>query len=179
MQLSDEPTEVISPEVLDRMTEVIRHRGPDDVGTYAAPGIAIGVRRLEHRRRRGGSPAVPERRRLRSGRHRTVSSTSMPRSEIDSAPTGTASRVAATPRSSRTSTRRTGTTSRRGFAGCSGSSCGTRRGVARSLRATGWASSPSTIRPPATGSCSRRSSRACSRPGSSTSSSTMPRSTRI
>ena len=46
VQLGGEPTEVISPEVLGRMTEVIRHRGPDDVGTYAAPGIAIGVRRL-------------------------------------------------------------------------------------------------------------------------------------
>jgi len=46
VQLGGEPTEVISPEVLDRMTDVIRHRGPDDVGTYTAPGIAIGVRRL-------------------------------------------------------------------------------------------------------------------------------------
>ena len=46
VQLSGEPIEVISPEALDRMTEAIRHRGPDDVGRYAAPGIAIGVRRL-------------------------------------------------------------------------------------------------------------------------------------
>jgi asparagine synthase (glutamine-hydrolysing) len=46
IQLGGEATEVISPEVLDRMTEVIRHRGPDDVGTYTAPGVAIGVRRL-------------------------------------------------------------------------------------------------------------------------------------
>jgi asparagine synthase (glutamine-hydrolysing) len=46
VQLGGEPTEVISPEVLDRMTDVIRHRGPDDVGTYTAPGVAIGVRRL-------------------------------------------------------------------------------------------------------------------------------------
>ena len=46
VQLSGAPTEVISPEALERMTEVIRHRGPDDVGSYAAPGIAIGVRRL-------------------------------------------------------------------------------------------------------------------------------------
>jgi asparagine synthase (glutamine-hydrolysing) len=28
------------------MTEVLRHRGPDDVGTYMAPGVALGVRRL-------------------------------------------------------------------------------------------------------------------------------------
>ncbi len=46
VQLADGPAEVISLDVLDRMTEVIRHRGPDDVGTHVAPGIAIGVRRL-------------------------------------------------------------------------------------------------------------------------------------
>ena len=46
VQLTGEPVEVIAGEVLDRMTDVISHRGPDDVGTYAAPGIAIGVRRL-------------------------------------------------------------------------------------------------------------------------------------
>jgi asparagine synthase (glutamine-hydrolysing) len=46
VQLTGDPAEVIAPDVLDRMTEVIRHRGPDDVGTYTAPGIAIGVRRL-------------------------------------------------------------------------------------------------------------------------------------
>jgi asparagine synthase (glutamine-hydrolysing) len=37
---------VVAPETLGRMTEVMRHRGPDDGGTYTGPGIAIGVRRL-------------------------------------------------------------------------------------------------------------------------------------
>jgi asparagine synthase (glutamine-hydrolysing) len=34
------------PAVLDRMTDVLTHRGPDDRGTYAEPGAALGVRRL-------------------------------------------------------------------------------------------------------------------------------------
>jgi asparagine synthase (glutamine-hydrolysing) len=37
---------VASPEQLDRMTDVMTHRGPNDRGTYTAPGIALGVRRL-------------------------------------------------------------------------------------------------------------------------------------
>jgi asparagine synthase (glutamine-hydrolysing) len=32
--------------VLDRMTDAMTHRGPNDRGTYAANGIALGVRRL-------------------------------------------------------------------------------------------------------------------------------------
>jgi asparagine synthase (glutamine-hydrolysing) len=46
VQLRGEPVSVISTEALERMTDVIRHRGPDDVGTYTAPGVALGVRRL-------------------------------------------------------------------------------------------------------------------------------------
>jgi asparagine synthase (glutamine-hydrolysing) len=37
---------VIAPEGLDRMTDAMTHRGPNDRGTYRAPGIALGVRRL-------------------------------------------------------------------------------------------------------------------------------------
>ncbi len=33
-------------EELERMLEALRHRGPDDEGTYFAPGVAIGMRRL-------------------------------------------------------------------------------------------------------------------------------------
>ena len=32
--------------VLDRMCRVIRHRGPDDQGTFMSGGVAIGMRRL-------------------------------------------------------------------------------------------------------------------------------------
>ena len=46
VQIGGEPREVIAPHMLEQMTEIIRHRGPDDVGTYEAPGIALGVRRL-------------------------------------------------------------------------------------------------------------------------------------
>jgi asparagine synthase (glutamine-hydrolysing) len=37
---------VIAPEGLDRMTDVMTHRGPNDRGTYLADGIGLGVRRL-------------------------------------------------------------------------------------------------------------------------------------
>jgi len=37
---------VIPPETLDVMTDLMTHRGPDDRGTYHAPGVAFGVRRL-------------------------------------------------------------------------------------------------------------------------------------
>ena len=37
---------VIDQDQLDRMTDVMRHRGPDDRGTHRAPGMAFGARRL-------------------------------------------------------------------------------------------------------------------------------------
>jgi asparagine synthase (glutamine-hydrolysing) len=46
VQLRGEPRPVVAPEVLDRMTDAMTHRGPDDRGTYAADGVALGVRRL-------------------------------------------------------------------------------------------------------------------------------------
>jgi asparagine synthase (glutamine-hydrolysing) len=46
IQVGGTPREVVMPAVLDRMTDVLTHRGPDDRGTYAEPGAALGVRRL-------------------------------------------------------------------------------------------------------------------------------------
>jgi asparagine synthase (glutamine-hydrolysing) len=46
VQVGGEPREVVSPAILDAMTDAMTHRGPDDRGTYASPGIALGVRRL-------------------------------------------------------------------------------------------------------------------------------------
>ena len=37
---------MIAPDVLDRMTDAMTHRGPNDRGTFVADGIALGVRRL-------------------------------------------------------------------------------------------------------------------------------------
>ena len=37
---------MVSPETLDRMTDLMTHRGPDDRGVYLGDGVAIGVRRL-------------------------------------------------------------------------------------------------------------------------------------
>jgi asparagine synthase (glutamine-hydrolysing) len=37
---------VVEPVVLDAMTDALRHRGPDDRGTFVADGVALGARRL-------------------------------------------------------------------------------------------------------------------------------------
>ena len=46
VQLGGEPRRVLEPGVLDWMTDVMAHRGPNDRGTYCAPGVELGVRRL-------------------------------------------------------------------------------------------------------------------------------------
>ena len=46
VQLGGEPRRVVAPDVLDQMTDAMTHRGPNDRGTYAAEGVALGVRRL-------------------------------------------------------------------------------------------------------------------------------------
>jgi asparagine synthase (glutamine-hydrolysing) len=46
VQIDGSPRSVIAPERLDLMTDVMRHRGPNDRGTLHRPGVALGVRRL-------------------------------------------------------------------------------------------------------------------------------------
>jgi asparagine synthase (glutamine-hydrolysing) len=46
VQLRGEPRPVLAPDTLDRMTDAMTHRGPNDRGTYAADGVALGARRL-------------------------------------------------------------------------------------------------------------------------------------
>ena len=46
VQISGTPRPVVATEILDRMTDVMTHRGPNDRGTYASLGVALGVRRL-------------------------------------------------------------------------------------------------------------------------------------
>jgi asparagine synthase (glutamine-hydrolysing) len=46
VQIDGAPRQVVAPFVLDRMTDAMVHRGPNDRGTHEAPGIALGVRRL-------------------------------------------------------------------------------------------------------------------------------------
>jgi len=46
IQIGGTPRPVVAAEVLDRMTDTMTHRGPDDRGTYACDGAALGVRRL-------------------------------------------------------------------------------------------------------------------------------------
>jgi asparagine synthase (glutamine-hydrolysing) len=46
IQIGGDPRPVVSSDTLDRMTDAMVHRGPNDRGTYSAPGVAIGARRL-------------------------------------------------------------------------------------------------------------------------------------
>ena len=105
VQLRGEPRPVVAPEVLDRMTDAMTHRGPNDRGTYLGRRHRARRPPPEHRRRRGRAPAVRERGRQHLGRSRTASSTTTTTSARACGGAGTASRRAATPRSSRTSTR--------------------------------------------------------------------------
>jgi hypothetical protein len=95
-----EPRELVSPEQLDAMTDVMTHRGPNDRGTYAAPGIAVGVRRLSIVDVEGGhQPFLNEERSWwRSG---TASSITSPISDASWGAMGTCSRADATRRSCR------------------------------------------------------------------------------
>ncbi len=44
--VSVDRSETIDPRTINRMRDAIAHRGPDDKGSYIAPGIALGHRRL-------------------------------------------------------------------------------------------------------------------------------------
>ena len=46
VQVGGELRRVLAPGVIDRMTDSMTHRGPNDRGTYEADGVALGVRRL-------------------------------------------------------------------------------------------------------------------------------------
>jgi asparagine synthase (glutamine-hydrolysing) len=46
IQIGGEPRHVLADGVLDRMTDAMAHRGPNDRGTHVSPGAAIGARRL-------------------------------------------------------------------------------------------------------------------------------------
>jgi asparagine synthase (glutamine-hydrolysing) len=46
VQVGGEPRQVVDPALLDEMTDVMTHRGPNDRGTYQSEGVALGVRRL-------------------------------------------------------------------------------------------------------------------------------------
>lgn len=41
-----EPGREVDPQVLDRMTDLLQHRGPDDRGIWREPGVGLGHRRL-------------------------------------------------------------------------------------------------------------------------------------
>src|SRR5262245_60650084 len=45
-QIGGTPRDVLPERTLDAMPDIMSHRGPSDRGTYRAPGIALGVRRL-------------------------------------------------------------------------------------------------------------------------------------
>jgi asparagine synthase (glutamine-hydrolysing) len=59
VQLSGASRQVVEPETLDRMTDIMRHRGPNDRGTHQDAGIALGVRRLSIVDVEGGHQPFP------------------------------------------------------------------------------------------------------------------------
>jgi asparagine synthase (glutamine-hydrolysing) len=46
VQIEGEPRPLVDQTTLDRMTDAMTHRGPNDRGTYLDRGVALGVRRL-------------------------------------------------------------------------------------------------------------------------------------
>lgn len=46
VQIGGAPRPVLEPGVLDRMTDAMAHRGPNDEGTFVENGVALGARRL-------------------------------------------------------------------------------------------------------------------------------------
>jgi asparagine synthase (glutamine-hydrolysing) len=46
IQVEGKPRQVVDDALLASITDAMTHRGPDDRGTFVAPGIAIGARRL-------------------------------------------------------------------------------------------------------------------------------------
>jgi len=46
IQVAGDPRLPVEQHMLDNMTDLMVHRGPSDRGTYLAPGVALGVRRL-------------------------------------------------------------------------------------------------------------------------------------
>ena len=43
--VTNDPGVTINQKLIEDMTETLRHRGPDDVGTYNIGGCALGMRR--------------------------------------------------------------------------------------------------------------------------------------
>src|SRR5205809_334976 len=64
IQLEGEPRPPLARPLLDRMTDLMTHRGPNDRGTHLAAGVALGVRRLSIVDLAGGHRAVLARDRL-------------------------------------------------------------------------------------------------------------------
>ena len=59
VQIGGDPRGLLSPAALDRMTDVMTHRGPNDRGTRLEPGVALGVRRLSIVDLEGGHQPFP------------------------------------------------------------------------------------------------------------------------
>ena len=108
VQVGEPARRVLAPEVLDRMTDAMTHRGPNDRGTFQRDGVALGVRRLSIVDVEGGHQPCRTKT-ARSGRSRTASSTTTTLCGTSWRRPATASPAAATRRCSRTSTSATAT----------------------------------------------------------------------
>ena len=126
--------------IVARMTDALRHRGPDDAGTcmcvrMSASRSDIGGSRSSISRR----PAISRwpTRTGRSGSPTTARSTTTASCAPGSRRAGTASGPRPTPRRSSTSTRRRARRASSGCTACSPSRSGTRAGASSSSRAIG------------------------------------------
>ena len=97
LQVRGEPRPVTTQGVLDRMADVMTHRGPDDRGTFIADCAALGVRRLSIIDIEGGHQPMTNEDGVVIG-SRTASSTTTRSSEASFARTATRSARDATPR---------------------------------------------------------------------------------
>jgi asparagine synthase (glutamine-hydrolysing) len=59
IQVGGPARQVVEPDVLDRMTDLMTHRGPNDRGTHQEDGVAFGVRRLSIVDVEGGHQPFP------------------------------------------------------------------------------------------------------------------------
>ena len=156
IQVGGEPRPVLAAEALDRMTDAMTHRGPDDRGTYMGDGVALGARRLSVVDVAGGhQPFANEDGSVWAVQNGELYNHAELRAAARGA-TATGWRAGATPRSCRTCTSATARDASGQLRGnVRDRDLGRRAGGGRCSPATGSASSRSTTRASATCWCSR------------------------
>ena len=110
--------------LVHRMCEVIRHRGPDDEGIHVEPGVGLGMRRLSIIDLAGGRQPIHNETEHDLGRLQRRDLQLSRAARASSSRSATASTRRATPRRSSTPTSSGARTPSAGCAACSASRCG-------------------------------------------------------